>query len=109
MSVLSEWLVGIAAAMLPSESRSRYAEQWSADLRDADEVGVRRFQIVFGAFRLAAETVHREVWSRELKATFGWIQPAILLLLLAVPLYFAAVRDDIFTSSGEVGSPLPEA
>lgn len=106
MPTLAERFVGIAAAMLPRETRSRYSEQWSADLRDADEIGVRRFQIVFGAFRVAAGTVHREVWGHELRATFSWIQPAILLLLLAIPLYFAVVPDDVFRIFGGGGVAL---
>ena len=54
MLTLTGWLVRAAAVTLPRDSRARYAEQWSADVRDADHAGVRRFQIVFGAFRVAA-------------------------------------------------------
>ena len=96
MSTPIEWLVRIAAAMLPRGSRARYSEQWSADLRDAGQAGVYRFQIVFGAFRVATGVVRREVWGRELRATLTWVQPVIMLSLLAIPLYFAIVRDDVF-------------
>jgi hypothetical protein len=106
MSTLAEWLVGIAAATLPRGSRARYAEQWSADLRDADQASVRRFQIVLGAFSVAAGVVRREVWGQELKATLSWVQPVILLLLLAIPLYVAVVRDDVFHLFGGGGVAL---
>jgi hypothetical protein len=103
MSRLAKWLVGIAAVALPGDSRARYAEQWAADLRDAEQVGVGRFQIVVGAFGVAAGTVRREVWGRELRATLSWVQPAIFLLLLAIPLYFAVVRDDVLRLFGGGG------
>lgn len=106
MSTLADWLVGIAASTLPRGSRVRYAEQWSADLRDADQAGVRRFQIVSGAFSVAGGFVRREVWGRELRATLSWVQPVVGLLLLAIPLYFAVVRDDVFHAFGGGGVAL---
>ncbi|MET4705894.1 hypothetical protein [Frigoribacterium sp. UYMn621] len=106
MSKLAEWLVGIAAVGLPRGNRARYAEQWAADLRDAEQVGVGRFQIVVGAFGVTAGTVRREIWGRELRATLSWVQPAIFLLLLAIPLYFAVVRDDVLHLFGGPGVAL---
>lgn len=46
--------VRLALWMLaPGELRERYAEQWAADLRDADDAGIMRRSIVFGALRFA--------------------------------------------------------
>jgi len=106
MMTLTAWLVRVAAVALPRVSRVRYAEQWSADVRDADHAGVRRFQIVFGAFRVSAGIVRREVFSHELRATLSWVQPVIMLLLLAIPLSFAVVRDDVLHIFGGGGSAL---
>ena len=106
MVTLTGWLVRVAAVALPRDSRARYAEQWSADVRDADHAGVRRFQIVFGAFRVAAGIVRREVFSHELRSTLSWVQPVIMLLLLAIPLSFAVVRDDVLHIFGGGGSAL---
>jgi hypothetical protein len=106
MSRLAKWLVGLAAVALPRGSRARYAEQWAADLRDAEQIGVGRFQIVVGAIGVTAGAVRREIWERELRATLNWVQPAIFLLLLAIPLYFAVVRDDVLHLFGGPGVAL---
>jgi hypothetical protein len=39
--------------MLPAHLRARYAEQWAADARDADELGLSSREIVRGAWRFA--------------------------------------------------------
>jgi hypothetical protein len=41
--------VRFAVATLPRNLRERYREQWAADLRDAEEVGIRPSQIAFAA------------------------------------------------------------
>ncbi|GAA1743353.1 hypothetical protein [Microcella frigidaquae] len=46
--------VRLALRMLPpGELRERYAEQWAADLRDADDAGIPRRSIAVGALRFA--------------------------------------------------------
>ncbi|AMB59054.1 hypothetical protein [Microterricola viridarii] len=42
--------IRVAAATLPASMRKRYREQWLADVRDADELGLSRAAIVAGAF-----------------------------------------------------------
>lgn len=43
----------VAVRMLPAPLRARYAEQWAADARDADELGLSSREIVRGAWRFA--------------------------------------------------------
>lgn len=45
----AERSIRLAVATLPAVMRERYREQWLADLRDADEVGISRVAIVAGA------------------------------------------------------------
>ena len=47
-------VVRFAAWTLPKRIRYRYREQWMADLRDADEAGVRPTEIVVGSLVFAA-------------------------------------------------------
>jgi hypothetical protein len=49
----SDAAVRVAVALLPRRLRETYREQWSADLRDADEVGIRRADIARGALAFA--------------------------------------------------------
>ena len=46
--------VAVAVVLLPASMRERYSEQWRADLRDAEEAGVRRSQIAWGSLAFAA-------------------------------------------------------
>ncbi|WP_168915217.1 hypothetical protein [Microcella flavibacter] len=46
--------LALARRLLPAALRERYDEQWSADLRDADELGVPGPSIAWGALRFAA-------------------------------------------------------
>ena len=50
--------VATAVTLLPAALRSRYREQWMADLRDAADVGIRRSEIAWGSLAFAA-TVDR--------------------------------------------------
>jgi len=50
--------VATAVTLLPAALRSRYREQWVADLRDAADVGIRRSEIAWGSLAFAA-TVDR--------------------------------------------------
>lgn len=45
--------VRLAAATLPKRLRARYREQWLADLRDAEEAGLRSSEIVLGSLAFA--------------------------------------------------------
>lgn len=49
----SDAAVRVAVALLPRRLRETYREQWAADLRDADEVGIRRADIARGALAFA--------------------------------------------------------
>lgn len=46
--------LALARRLLPAALRERYDEPWSADLRDADELGVPGPSIAWGALRFAA-------------------------------------------------------
>ena len=50
--------VAVAVVLLPASMRERYSEQWRADLRDAEDAGVRRSEIAVGSLAFAA-TVDR--------------------------------------------------
>jgi len=50
--------VALAVVLLPASMRERYSEQWRADLRDAEEAGLRRSGIAVGSLAFAA-TVDR--------------------------------------------------
>jgi hypothetical protein len=62
---LHRLLVRALAALLPESTRSRYREQWLADLRDCAELGIPARQITLGALSFAIRrrpgdpTVHR--------------------------------------------------
>lgn len=57
----SALVVSVAVRMLPSGLRDRYREQWSADLRDAGEAGIRPSEIALGALTFAATAGHAPV------------------------------------------------
>lgn len=61
--------VSAAVLLTPAHLRSRYREQWRADLRDAKEAGVPASQIVMGALRVALAADRRS--SRPLGAPLG--------------------------------------
>jgi hypothetical protein len=46
-------LIRLASVLLPRATRDRYREQWLADLRDAEEVGLRPSGIAWGALAFA--------------------------------------------------------
>lgn len=54
MSGLARQLVELAARLLPPRARTRYREEWLADLDGAAEAGVSRASVVTGAFALSA-------------------------------------------------------
>ena len=91
-----EWLVSCAALAVPPYQRARYREQWLADLRDAGEVGVSRGQIVRGAFAFAGGSLSRSLLRRELRASFSWVQVAIVVALAGV-LFYVLVPDGALT------------
>lgn len=57
--MIAGWIVRLAVRLLPTPMRERYREQWDADLRDATEAGVSRFDVATGAllFATSAERV----------------------------------------------------
>jgi len=57
--MIAGWIVRLAVRLLPTPMRERYREQWGADLRDATEAGVSRFDVATGAlvFATSAERV----------------------------------------------------
>ena len=57
---ISERVVVVASALLPSRVRSRYREQWLGELRDAPSVGMRPSEIAMGSLAFAA-TFERSV------------------------------------------------
>lgn len=48
-------LMLVAVAITPGSGRVRYREQWVADLRDAPELGISRWQLAVGALRTAMQ------------------------------------------------------
>lgn len=48
-------LLILAVAIAPGSGRVRYREQWDADLRDAPELGISRWQLTVGALRTALQ------------------------------------------------------
>ncbi|MGV8970002.1 MAG: hypothetical protein ACOH1J_06085 [Microbacteriaceae bacterium] len=50
-------------ALLPRHLRERYREQWSADLRDAEEAGIRPSEIALGALSFAVTITRPLPWS----------------------------------------------
>jgi MFS family permease len=89
--------------MLPASARVRYREQWLADLRDAAELEVQRGGIVFGAFSFATVAVSRDLLGTELRASRTWVQPIIIVLLFAIPLYGGLVQHDLVRLFGTAG------
>ena len=51
---VSERVVVVAAALLPSRVRTRYREQWLGELRDAPSLGMRPSEIAMGSLAFAA-------------------------------------------------------
>ncbi len=95
MMRLAEQLVLLASATLPATARARYREQWMADLRDADELDIRRSGIVLGAFSFAAAAVSRELLNTEMSTSRSWRQLGIAVLVVAVPLLLGVVSNDL--------------
>jgi hypothetical protein len=98
-SSIAARLVSVAAATLPALTRARYREQWMADLRDADEAGVQRSGIVLGAFSFATAFVTRHLMGTEIRASRSWLQLAIGLAVLVLPLWFGFVSSGLLNGT----------
>jgi hypothetical protein len=62
-------VVAVSASTLPRTIRGRYHEQWLADLRDAEEVGLNRGQIALAAVAFAVTASRPWPERRVLEAT----------------------------------------
>jgi len=73
MSGLSGAVVRLAARSLPALARARYREEWLADLAGADEAGVARSSIAFGALSTAVtiDRLHPAVLGMTLSRAFS--------------------------------------
>jgi len=80
---VSDLAVRIAARILPFSLRDRYREQWSADLRDAHEAGLRPMSIAFAALAFAV-TLDRPRESRRLPTAEQRIRRSRLAIGLAL-------------------------
>lgn len=60
-------IVRLAVAFLPESQRDRYREQWTADVRDAPELGLSARRVAWGAL-LAALATNRQLPSLQLPA-----------------------------------------
>ncbi|WP_375400548.1 hypothetical protein [uncultured Amnibacterium sp.] len=97
MSRMDEALLSVAASMLARPVRARYHEQWLADLRDAQEVGLPRAAVVRGAIGFALIAVPREVVVAELRASIGWVPITAATLAVLLPLTEILFRHQYLT------------
>lgn len=108
--VPAERLVRLAAALLPRLARSRYREEWLADLAGAAEAGVSRGGIVAGAFvtTLTISHIAPELTGLSLDRLFGQrlrISSALLGGAAVLAVGYAAYGG----YSGPAGPGLPPA
>jgi hypothetical protein len=72
----AERLVRVAVTLLPRARRDARREEWLADLAGAEEVGIPRAQVVWGAFRAAA--------SEGARARRASLTPRRVLIAIAI-------------------------
>lgn len=104
MSGLAKALVSVAATALPAATRERYREQWLADLRDADELGISQGSIARGAVGFALVAVPREVLRAEFRAAFGWVPLLAAAVIVALPLLEMLFHQGFLTGTSTASS-----
>ena len=87
-------------AFLPSRDRARYAEQWAADLRDADELQLPRRHLLLAACATVISLQLHDVRARGLDSPLPWL--AISAVAVAACLYGSATIA-LATSDGTTG------
>jgi hypothetical protein len=91
VSAVGRFSVRLSAAVLPTEIRDRYREQWLGELRDAPGQGIRPTEIALGSLKFAATYIRPVLASGPLTAEgiAGRSRLAIALSLSAAILVVA--------------------